>query len=79
MSSQPKFFDLCLAGKAATDDIDDFIDRWHAVPEDQELHDYWGMTKQEYAQWLRRPDVLPDIIKTRRQMKPHRTIRRTAT
>ena len=73
MSSQPKFLDLCLEGKAAIDDIDDYIDRWHADPRSCEIHHYLGMTEKEYAQWLRHPDVLLDIIRARRQAKAHRT------
>ena len=79
MSSQPKFLDLCLAGKVAIDDIDDFVDRWHAAPEGRELHEYLGMTIHEYGQWLRHPDALSEIITARRQMKPLPTSRRTAT
>src|SRR5260370_17087807 len=79
MSDERNFLDRRVTGETGLADTDDFIDRWHAAPEDQELHDYLGMTKQEYAQWLRRPDVLPDIIRTRRHMKPRRPIRRTAT
>src|SRR5579864_3755883 len=70
MSSGRAFMDLCLDGKAALDDIDDFIDRWHESPEDTELHDYLGMTQEEYSLWLRVPDALSCIIKARRDAMP---------
>jgi hypothetical protein len=70
MSSHPKFLDLCLEGKAVLDDIDDFVDQWHETPQGNELHDYLGMTKEEYSLWLRAPDALPYIIKARREVKP---------
>jgi hypothetical protein len=70
MSSQPTFIDLCLRGKVLPDEIDNFIDRWHETPEGRELHDYLGMTEEEYALWLRVPDALAYIIKARQQTKP---------
>jgi len=70
MSSQQTFMELCLAGKVCSDNIDDFIERWHANPGESELHDYLGMTEEEYALWLRVPDALPYIIKARREMQP---------
>ena len=70
MSSHPKFLDLCLEGKAVFDDIDDFIDQWHETPQGYELHDYLGMTNEEYSLWLRAPEALAYIIKARREMQP---------
>ncbi len=67
--SRQTFVDLCLKGKVPLDEMDDFIDRWHDSPEGRDLHDYLGMTKEEYSLWLRVPDALPYIIKARREMK----------
>ena len=69
MSSRRAFIDLCLEGKVPLDDVDDFVDRWHETPEGFELHDYLGMTPEEYSLWLRVPDALPYIIKARREAK----------
>ena len=66
MSSEPTFLELLLRGKVAADEIDDFIDRWHEAPAGQELPEYLGMTEQEYARWVRRPDSLAEIVKSRR-------------
>jgi hypothetical protein len=66
MSRRQTFLELCLTGEAATDDIDDFVDTWHADPDGGELHDYLGMTPDEYSLWLRAPDALPCILKARR-------------
>lgn len=57
------FIEKCLASTAAPDDIDDFIDQWHANPGDQSLHGFLGMTKQEYARWLTDDSMLPVILK----------------
>jgi hypothetical protein len=64
------FVDLCLAGDVLLEEIDDFIDQWHASSVISKLHEYLGMTKDEYALWLRVPDVLPYIIKARHDSKP---------
>ena len=66
MSKQQTFIDLCLAGEASIEEIDDFVDAWHADPEGGELHYYLGMTEEEYSLWLRAPDALPCILRARR-------------
>ena len=68
--SRRTFIDLCLAGNVLLEEMDDFVDQWHEAPEGRELHDYLGMTKEEYSLWLRVPDALPYIIKARHEGKP---------
>jgi hypothetical protein len=70
MSDERNFVDLCLAGNALLEEIDDFVDAWHAAPQEKELHEYLGMTDDEYSLWLRSPDALPYIIKARYDRKP---------
>jgi hypothetical protein len=70
MSKRKTFIDLCLKAKILPDEIDDFIDRWHEMPKRIELHDYLGMTVEEYSLWLRVPDALPYIIEARLEQKP---------
>jgi hypothetical protein len=64
--SRPKFFDLYSQGHALADEIDDFIDEWHegADPEARNLplHDYLGLTRDEYEIWVLNPDVLPEVV-----------------
>jgi hypothetical protein len=44
-------------------DIDDFVEAWHqAGGFGQELHDYLGLTWNEYALWVERPSTLRAII-----------------
>jgi hypothetical protein len=69
MSSQRAFIELCLEGKVVSDDIDGFVDRWHETPAGRELHDYLGMTPEEYSLWVRVPDALTYIIKARHEKK----------
>ena len=70
MSNKQTFIDLCLSGDALLEEIDDFVDAWHATPCGMELHEYLGMTEGEYSLWLRSPDALPSIIKSRYDGKP---------
>lgn len=37
------------------EEIDDATDRWHQNPEGKELHEYLGMTEEEYADWVKNP------------------------
>lgn len=69
MSSRRAFIDLCVEGKVAPDNIDDFVDQWHETPGGIALHDHLGMTLEEYSLWMRVPDALPYIIKTRQERK----------
>ncbi len=61
---------LALSGAATVDEIDDYIDRWHANPDGQALHEYLGMNRDEYALWLGSPDSLALIIASRKLRKP---------
>ena len=70
MSSDQTFIDLCLAGEVLLEEIDDFVDSWHSAPCGMTLHDYLGMTAEEYSLWLREPDALPYIITARHEQKP---------
>ena len=73
-SRTPTFFDLYSRGQALPDEIDDFIDRWHeggdlqakALP----LHEYLGLTLDEYELWVHDPDVLPQVLIARRDSRP---------
>ncbi len=66
----PSFIDRYRKGEASADDIDDFVDRWHDAREpwahDLELHEYLGMTHEEYEVWLCDPHALPAILDARR-------------
>lgn len=46
------FMELYLAGKVSLDDIEDFIDAWHFSDSNKELHEYLGMTMEQYSSWL---------------------------
>ena len=69
-SHQPTFIDLCLSEQARPEDIDDFVDRWHEGKSGVELHDFLGMTWDEYARWVADPDLLPSIVAAHRRDPP---------
>lgn len=63
----PSFMSLCVAGMASPDDIDNYVERWHAgqAGKGQQLSEYLGMSQQDYSDWVRNPDVLVQIISSR--------------
>jgi hypothetical protein len=64
------FIDLYVGGEVLPEEIDDYVDQWHDNPGRRQLHDFLGMTEDEYSLWLRDPDVLPHIARARREHKP---------
>ena len=64
MSEQPStFVDRCLAGEALLEEIDDYVDRWHASGgSGQSLAAYLGFTPDEYALWVEQPQALNYVI-----------------
>jgi len=42
------FITNCINGDAMMDEVNDFIDQWHAGEYDLSLHEFLGMTKKEY-------------------------------
>lgn len=60
------FIDLCVSGECLLEDMDDFIDEWHDGDYHNELHEFLGMSWDEYGSWLADSGVLPIIIESRR-------------
>ncbi len=61
------FIEMCLNGAIPENEIDSFVDEWH---EDKtlnvELHEFLGMTLEEYSNWVINPSILPFILMSRR-------------
>lgn len=60
-SGRSNFVDDVLAGHALATEIDEYISRWHAAADDapsaqMELHDFLGMTWDEYGLWGEHPE-----------------------
>jgi hypothetical protein len=73
--SEPTYMDLLLMGKAFLEDIDDFVDAWHSAPEEslassRRLHEFLGMTWDEYRLWVEHPESLRFIVAAHRAGRP---------
>ncbi|WP_122662323.1 hypothetical protein [Pseudomonas viridiflava] len=58
------FVALDPAGRVQADQLDTFIERWHAgvAGADLTLHDYLGFTSAEYQVWVARPAALDSLL-----------------
>ncbi len=56
------YLSLVLEGRTPWTDADEFVDRWHHSDSEQPLHDYLGLTWDEYALWTEKPQTLRLII-----------------
>jgi len=70
MAEFKSFIQLCIEGKAKPEDISADVERWHnteevAIP--LALHDYLGMTWEEYGKWVQDPSILPTIIEAHKE------------
>jgi hypothetical protein len=71
MSSRQPFVDACLAGRALLTDVGEYVAAWHAGGgSDVDLHDFLGMTSDEYRLWVERPEVLRFIVAAHKTRVP---------
>jgi hypothetical protein len=63
------FIEKCINGDASLDEIDNYIDEWHDSDSDinLELHEFLGMSWEEYSLWAVKPKFLAWIINARRK------------
>ncbi|WP_107316338.1 hypothetical protein [Achromobacter xylosoxidans] len=62
------FIQKCISGDVLENEIDDFVDAWHEGDgEGLELHEYLGMTWEEYSIWATSPSILRYIIAARKR------------
>ncbi|MFG1674130.1 hypothetical protein [Micromonospora sp. NPDC049282] len=76
------FMDDVLRGHATLDEIDEYIERWHDATDgsqaaSMELHEFLGMTWEEYRLWGERPESLRFTVAARRAKRPVADILRT--
>ncbi|MEN1834285.1 hypothetical protein AAIM60_15475 [Pseudomonas lijiangensis] len=62
------FVELCLKGDVLEEEIDQFVEDWHEGRQgaDIELHEYLGMSWEEYQLWSTTPSVLPFVLAARK-------------
>lgn len=64
--TETKFMAGLLDGIYLLEEVDDFVDKWHDLSRPTEpLHEFLGMTWQEYSLWANDPDILSDIASAR--------------
>ncbi|MFG2410941.1 hypothetical protein [Streptomyces goshikiensis] len=65
--SNHTFVEDALTGDAGLDDIDSYVDAWHDTEDgDLELHEFLGMTWDEYRLWVEKPSTLRYIVSAHR-------------
>lgn len=69
------FVAAVLAGDAFVTDVDDWVDEWHEAPDDSEagaleLHEYLGLSWEEYRLFVERPESLRFTLAARRAQRP---------
>lgn len=65
MSKSATFVEACLSGEAGVEDIDDWVDSWHEIDEDEDnrtLSQFLGFSPEDKELWLSQPNVLRFIV-----------------
>ena len=62
-----KFVDLVIRGSATEQDFEDYVEAWHEGHWSMPLHEFLGLTREEYASIVERglPLALPPIYTQR--------------
>ncbi len=68
--SDQSFMSLALDGYVLADEIEDFIESWHASDSDAEIYEFLGMTFEEYSLWASDPDTIELILSARHVGSP---------
>ncbi len=64
---QGTFAALYFEGRASADELDDFVDDWHEGGTGMPLHDFLGLSREDYARWVEQPDSLETALNERKQ------------
>ena len=72
--AENSFFALYDSGQATAEQIDDFVDAWHASGDEEtrSLAEYLGVTNEEYGVLIITDRALPAILAARRARRPLR-------
>ncbi len=73
--SRQTFIDDLLYGRALLEDLDDYVSIWHALPDSdpdssRELHEFLGMSWDEYKSVIRFPASIRFVVAARRAGEP---------
>lgn len=66
------FISLYAQGLALADEVDDYIEQWHLSSDDIscELHEFLGLSLDEYKAFVADDTILPLILKARSDKQP---------
>lgn len=64
MSRRSSFMSLALTGRIQnpTEAIDDYIEEWHVARTNLELHEWLGLTWEEYTLFVEKPEFLSILL-----------------
>lgn len=60
------FVEACCSGDVEPDDVDLYVEAWHATPEADDgrsLPEWLGFTDEEYSRWVERPSSVFEILR----------------
>lgn len=60
------FVEQYLLRLVSIDDIDDFVDEWHKSDSKEPLHEYLGLSFEEYKIWIQNHYILKNILEQKR-------------
>lgn len=69
-STTGTFVSACLSGSALLDEVDDWVERWHAGEGSDDLDAFLGFTPEEGALWAERPEALRFVVAAHRRGVP---------
>lgn len=52
-----KFIEDYILGEVSQDDIYDYVTQWHESDSKLPLHEYLGLTSEEYSDWLTTSEI----------------------
>lgn len=66
------FIGLVLSGRAILQDIDSYVEQWHEAEDgspaaDMELHEFLGLSWDEYRLWVEKPESLRFTLMSRQR------------
>lgn len=77
--STPTFIEMCVTGKAAASNIDDYVDPWHEGGDPRSLPEFLGMSETEYSLWVERPSAINVMILAHKKKVPLPRFLRSST
>ncbi len=63
------FINDCINADALLEEIDDYVKEWHDSDTEMTIHEFLGMTQEEYFLWVENDCILKYIIKAHTESK----------